>query len=261
MQWLAYTGIQCYYVRHKKPKNGLAEQNTEGGYNAIMPLTKRRLQFLHTLVELYQKTNLPIHYEALAKSLGVSKWTAYDMLKEIEKLGFITRSYEVNTKVTGRSQVVFVPTDKAADLFNQSRNELVDLVDWKKNADSIFELLKHLDSTSLNEAVRKIWMEIPKSSTRINFCAYIIGLLLIYLKKIDGKTGPWIHQIVLTAPSKEMGMTMFVGTVLGMAIQTMNDELGLEITELVSRFLQTISDLSEEEKGLLFDFLGEAFHF
>ena len=131
----------------------------------------------------------------------------------------------------------------------------------EKNADSIFELLKHLNSTSLNEAVRKIWMEIPEASTRINFCAYIIGLLLIYLKKMDGKTGPWIQQIVLTVPSKEMGMTMFVGTVLGMAIQTMNDELRLEITELVSRFLQTISDLSDQEKGLLFDFLGEAFHF
>ncbi len=41
----------------------------------------------------------------------------------------------------------------------------------------------------------------------------------------------------------------------------MNDELGLEITELVSRFLQSISDLSDEEKGLLSDFLSEAFHF
>ncbi|AET58770.1 MarR family transcriptional regulator [Paenibacillus terrae] len=224
-----------------------------------MPLTKRRLQFLHTLVELYQKTNLPIHYEALAKSLGVSKWTAYDMLKEIEKLGFITRSYEVNAKVTGRSQVVFVPTDKASDLFNQSRNELVDLVDWKKTVQNISGLLKDLNNTSLNEAVRKIWTEIPETSVRIHFCAYIIGLLLMYLKKLGGKAGPWIQQIVLTAPSKEMGMTMFVGTVLGMAVQTINDELGLEITELVSRFLQSISDLSDEEKELLYDFLSEAF--
>jgi hypothetical protein len=83
----------------------------------------------------------------------------------------------------------------------------------------------------------------------------------MYLKKLGGKRGPWIQRIVLTAPSKEIGMTMFVGTVLGMALQTMNDELGLEITELVSRFLQSISDLSDEEKGLLSDFLSEAFHF
>lgn len=168
-----------------------------------MSLTKRRLQFLHTLVELYQKTKLPIHYEALAKSLGVSKWTAYDMLKEIEKLGFITRSYEVNTKVTGRSQVVFVPTDKASDLFNQSRNELVDLVDWKKTVENISGLLKDLNNTGPNEAVRKIWAEIPEASVRINFCAYIIGLLLMYLKKLGGKEVPGFSGLSLQRQARK----------------------------------------------------------
>lgn len=101
--------------------------------------------------------------------------------------------------------------------------------------------------------------EIPKVSTRINFCAYIIGLLLMYLKKLGGKTESLIHHIVHKAPSKETGMTMFVGTVLGTAIQTMNDELGLEITELVSQFLKSIEELSGEEKEMLSVFLSEAF--
>ncbi|NTZ19170.1 Lrp/AsnC family transcriptional regulator [Paenibacillus sp. JMULE4] len=224
-----------------------------------MPLTKRRLQFLHKLMDLYQKTNLPIHYEALAASLGVSKWTAYDMLKEIEKLGFISRSYEVNTKETGRSHVVFVPTAKASDLFRQSRNETFNVEDWKKTVDNIAALLKDLRNSSLNESIRKMLDEIPKVSTRINFCAYIIGLFLMYLKKLGGKTESLIYHIVQKAPSKETGMTMFVGTVLGTAIQTINDELGLEITELVSKFLQSIEELSGEEKEMLSAFLSEAF--
>ncbi|MGG1597457.1 Lrp/AsnC family transcriptional regulator [Paenibacillus naphthalenovorans] len=224
-----------------------------------MPLTKRRLQFLHKLMDLYQKTNLPIHYEALAASLGVSKWTAYDMLKEIEKLGFISRSYEVNTKETGRSHVVFVPTAKASDLFRQSRNETFNVEDWKKTVDNIAALLKDLRNSSLNESIRKMLDEIPKVSTRINFCAYIIGLFLMYLKKLGGKTESLIYHIVQKAPSKETGMTMFVGTVLGTAIQTINDELGLEITELVSKFLQSIEELSGEEKEMLSAFLNEAF--
>ncbi|MGG2199930.1 Lrp/AsnC family transcriptional regulator [Paenibacillus validus] len=210
-------------------------------------------------MDLYQKTNLPIHYEALATSLGVSKWTAYDMLKEIEKLGFISRSYEVNTKETGRSQVVFVPTTKASDLFKQARNETFNVADWKKTVDHIATLLRDLKNRSLNESIRKMLDEIPKVSTRINFCAYIIGLLLMYLKKLGGKTESLVHHIVHKAPSKETGMTMFVGTVLGTAIQTMNDELGLEITELVSQFLKSIEELSGEEKEMLSVFLSEAF--
>ncbi|GIQ65060.1 hypothetical protein PACILC2_36280 [Paenibacillus cisolokensis] len=134
-----------------------------------MALTKRRLQFLHKLMDLYQKTNLPIHYEALAKSIGVSKWTAYDMLKEIEKLGFISRSYEVNSKETGRSQVVFVPTSKASELFNQPRSEAFDLTDWNKTVANISKLLKDLKNTGLNEALRKMIDEIVKMNTRIHF--------------------------------------------------------------------------------------------
>lgn len=181
------------------------------------------------------------------------------MLKEIEKLGFISRSYEVNPKETGRSQVVFVPTTKALDLFNQIRHESFNVADWKKTVDHIANLLKDLKNRSLNESVRKILDEIPKASTRIDFCTYIIGVLLIYLKKLGGKTESLIHRIVHKAPSKEMGMTIFVGTVLGTAIQTMNDELGIEITELVSRFLKSIEELSGEEKEMLSAFLSEAF--
>lgn len=225
----------------------------------VVSLTKRRLQFLHKLMDLYQKTNLPIHYEALAKSIGVSKWTAYDMLKEIEKLGFISRSYEVNTKETGRSQVVFVPTPKASELFNQPRSETFDLMDWNKTVANISRLLKDLKNTSLNEALREMIDEILKMKTRINFCAYMIGLLLVYLKKLGGKTESLIHHIVQKAPSKESGMTMFIGTVLGTAIQTLNDDLGLEITELVSQLYKSIADLSREEKEMLSDFLERGF--
>jgi hypothetical protein len=222
-------------------------------------LTKRRLQFLHKLMDLYQKTNLPIHYEALAKSIGVSKWTAYDMLKEIEKLGFISRSYEVNSKETGRSQVVFVPTSKASELFNQPRSEAFDLTDWNKTVANISKLLKDLKNTGLNEALRKMIDEIVKMNTRIHFCAYMIGLLLVYLKKLGGKTESLIQHIVRKAPSKESGMTMFIGTVMGTAIQTLNEDLGHEITELVSKLLKSISDLSREEKDMLADFLERSF--
>jgi DNA-binding MarR family transcriptional regulator len=216
------------------------------------------LQFLKKLIDLYKKTNLPIHYETLAKSLGVSKWTAYDMLKEIEKLGLISRSYEVNAKETGRSQVVFVPTSKASDLFKQTRNDSFDLLDWNTTIGNISRLLKDLKNSSLNEALQKMLDEVSKMKTRLNFCAYIIGLLLMYVKKLGGKTESLIQQIVHKAPSKETGMTMFVGTVLGTAIETLNEDLGLEIAELVSKLLKSIADLSDKEKAMLSDFLSEA---
>jgi DNA-binding MarR family transcriptional regulator len=242
----------------QKAKKHLCQfiQMTTVGDNVL--LTRRRMQFLQKLVDLYQKTNLPIHYETLAQALGVSKWTAYDMLKEIEKLGYLSRSYEVNTKETGRSQVVYVPTVKAAELFEQKRSEAFDPMEWKVTIAKITKLLARLKSTPLSDALQKMLEETSKVSTRIDFCAYIIGLLLMYLRKLEVKNEYLIHHLVSRAPNKETGMIVFVGTVLGTAIQTLNDEIGVELSELVSQYLKSIADLTEMEKELLSDFLIKA---
>lgn len=223
-----------------------------------MPLTKRRLQLLDKLVELYQRTSLPIHYETLARSLGVSKWTAYDMLKEVEKLGFVTRSYEVNSKETGRSQVVFSPTVKASELFKQNRSEAINREDWEQTVDHIRNLLKSVKTGNINDLIREMMNEIPSKASSIEFCGYILGLLLVYLKKLGGKTETLIRLVVSKTPNREDGTLMFVGTVLGTIIQTINDELGNEFTELVSEFLRIMDQLPSQEQRLLSKMLHEA---
>ncbi|WP_019912171.1 hypothetical protein [Paenibacillus sp. HW567] len=223
-----------------------------------MPLTKRRLQLLGQLVELYQRTRLPIHYETLARSLGVSKWTAYDMLKEIEKLGFVTRSYEVNSKETGRSQVVFSPTVKASELFKQNRSDFFNPADWEQTVAHIHKLLQGVKSGSVNDLIRRMMNEIPSKASSIEFCGYILGLLLVYVRKLGGKTETLIRLVVSKTPASENRTLMFVGTVLGTIIQTINDELGNEFTELVSEFLRIMDQLSNQEQQLLSTMLHEA---
>jgi DNA-binding MarR family transcriptional regulator len=223
-----------------------------------MNLTGRRKQFLQKLIDLYKKTNVPVHYETLAKALGVSKWTAYDMLKELEKLGYLTRDYTVNPGETGRSQIVFQPTSKASSLFEQDRSEVIDPEEWEQIKKKVLAFLTSLKSCSLSDAVQKVLEEIPKVRVRVAFCAHIIGLLLVYLHKLGGRTEFLIKSLVQNAPANEMRTTMFVGTVLGTIIQTMNHEIGLEVTNLVGRYLHSINDLSDRERGMLSDFLTEA---
>lgn len=223
-----------------------------------MALTERRKQFLHKLLELYQKTNLPVHYETLAQALGVSKWTAYDMLKQLEKLGYLSRDYTVKPGEIGRSQIVFLPTSKAQDLFEKRRSEVTDPEEWETTKTRMIGFLNSLKGCSLSEAIEKVLEEIPKVQVRVAFCAYIIGLLLVYLRKLGGRTEVLIKSLVQNAPTNEMRMTMFVGTALGTIIQTMNHEIGVEVTELVGRYLKLIDDLSDNEKSMLFHFLNEA---
>ncbi|MGG1600787.1 Lrp/AsnC family transcriptional regulator [Paenibacillus naphthalenovorans] len=223
-----------------------------------MILTGRRKQFLQKLIDLYNKTNMPVHYETLARAIGVSKWTAYDMLKELEKLGCLTRDYAVNPGETGRSQIVFQPTAKASSLFEQPRSEVIDPEEWHQIKTKVLALLNSLKSSSLSDAVQKVMEEIPKVQVRVAFCAYIIGLLLVYLRKLGGRTESLIKSLVQHAPTNEMRMTMFVGTVLGTIIQTMNHEMGIEVTDLIGRYLKSITDLSDRERRMLSDFLYES---
>jgi len=46
---------------------------------------------LDKIMNLYQQTKLPVHYGTLANKIGVGKWTAYDMVKELEKLHYLKR--------------------------------------------------------------------------------------------------------------------------------------------------------------------------
>jgi DNA-binding MarR family transcriptional regulator len=223
-----------------------------------MFLTERRKQFLQKLIDLYQKTNVPVHYETLAKAIGVSKWTAYDMLKELEKLGYLTRDYAVNPGETGRSQIVFLPTVKASDLFEQKRSEVINPKEWETTKAKLLQFLNSLKGASISDAIQRVLEEIPKVQVQVAFCAYIIGLLLVYLRKLGGRTESLIQNLVQNAPTSDMRMTMFVGTVLGTIIQTMNHEMGIEVTDLVGRFLKSIHDLSDLERGMLSDFLDEA---
>ena len=60
-----------------------------------MKLTKRQEQFIENLIDLSQEIDGPIHYSTLAERLGVSPFTAYDMLRVLEKKGAVVSEYQV----------------------------------------------------------------------------------------------------------------------------------------------------------------------
>ncbi|WP_339324891.1 MarR family transcriptional regulator [Paenibacillus sp. FSL W8-0194] len=223
-----------------------------------MPMSKRRFQFLNQLVELYQKTRLPIHYETLAKAVGVSKWTAYDMLKEIEKSGYVMRSYEVNPNETGRSQVMFTPTDKATDLFKQKCSNAQENENWEESAQSIRKLIHDLKHANVQNLLQKMLDDMPNRRSNLEFCGYILGILIVYLKKVGGKTESVIQLLISKTSSHHTSLLIFVGTVLGTVIQTMSDEISSGMTDLVGEYLGMISNLSNGEQKLLSDFIKEA---
>lgn len=223
-----------------------------------MVLSKRRLQFLDELVGMYQRQRLPIHYEALANAVGVSKWTAYDMLKAIEKSGYVTRSYEVNPNETGRSQVVFAPTQKATELFEQQRTHEGTIEKWEESMKALWEMIHSLKHTSIQDLMKKMLDDIPQRQSSLEFCGYVLGILIVYLKKVGGRTEVAIRRVINKTAGYSTSLLMFVGTVMGTVIQSVGEEISNELAELLSSYVKMIGSLSNEEHKLLADFVNEA---
>jgi hypothetical protein len=80
-----------------------------------MKLTRRQEEFIINLQDLNQELDGPIHYSILAERLGVSPFTAYDMLCLLEEKGLARSAYQLATDKSGpgRAERVFFPTENA----------------------------------------------------------------------------------------------------------------------------------------------------
>ena len=78
-----------------------------------MKLTRRQEEFIKQLIDLNQEFNGPIHYSVLAERLGVSPYTAYDMLCLLEEKGMVTSEYQLSAEKNGpgRAERLFYPVE------------------------------------------------------------------------------------------------------------------------------------------------------
>jgi len=74
-------------------------------------LTSRQQEFLQSLDRLCRTSEHAVSYKEVAKEMGVSKWTAYDILHGLYLRGFIQVEHEIRS-VRGRSQVLYMPVSK-----------------------------------------------------------------------------------------------------------------------------------------------------
>jgi predicted transcriptional regulator len=217
-----------------------------------MKLTQRRKDFLDCLINLYNRTAKPVHYETLAREVGVSKWTAYDMLQALEKTGFLVRQYALHSQGIGRSQIVYVPTESAYGIVGKSRTDsdvtnsvesaMVNFIGWTRRIQT-------------EDIIEEIMEAIQTAPSQVEYCSYVLGLLVIVLRGTNEETVRFIKHFVLQTPSESMRLATFTGAVFGNVVTSINSELSLQVVDLIGEFLKQVNGLSDESKSLLSEFL------
>ena len=225
-------------------------------------LTRRQKAFLEKLKEMYQRSNRPIHYSQVAKELGVSRFSAYDMLQLLEQKGLAGREYIRSEKRVGpgRSMVVFYPKDQASSLALVPSKSINLGEEWQQLRQTILERLRSGDQVSDHRVLSVTLPSLPGKSP-LEYCAEMIEALLINLRAGMERAAQakLLQTLKALAQSREMGLGALAGLSLGKALRGQDDSsLTDNLLSRVQTFQEYLSDLSEESKSALVDFMQDA---
>ncbi len=239
-----------------------------------MRITKRQKEFLKVLIDLYQKKGSSIHYSEVAKKLGVSKWTAYDILQLLQKEGLIEVEYilpepdSYKWSKLGRSTIAFYPTKKGYGILDLPKQKIsvniAELNRLKKEITQKFDEFKG----KLN--IRDLLKEALQSKSPLIFCACVLLILILLVKKITEGVAEikLISQIMppttATNTYTELALIVFAGMCLGVLAKYINQfpttfgNKNLdEYADYIQTYNQYISLMNNKEQSSLLDFLKD----
>jgi predicted ArsR family transcriptional regulator len=226
-----------------------------------MKLTGRQKDFLSKFLDLYRKTDHPLHYAALARKLGVTKIAAYDMLRLLEERGLVTSEYVLpEGGGPGRSSIVFSPTEKAATLMAQLAGEDWDTAEWDEVKERILTALREGKGTDYQNLLEDILLRIPERKSPMLYAAEMITAVLLNLHQLreEAKAGSLRENLRALGWPGELGLNALAGLTLGL---TLVEKANRRITTLLLSYAQKYQDhlakLSAENKKRLSDFAQE----
>lgn len=225
----------------------------------MLKLTPRQQTFLDKLFELYRELKGPVHYSLVADKLGVNKFSAYDMLKVLEEKGVAASDYVLNGDQTGpgRSQVVFYPTNKAAQFLTQLRDEVRYSSDWNRVKERILRRLSEAQQTNPADALRDALSNLPDTKIPLNYCAEMISVLLLNVERIRSQS--WLPALETFAKGR-VGLGALAGLSLAFSLtnETEDGSLTDKLMTHTQRFQNQLAEMSDESISKLSSFLNDA---
>lgn len=218
-----------------------------------MRLSPRRYAFLETLFRMARACGGPVHYADLAREMGVSRWTAYDMMRELAKDGLVAAVYaRSDPGYPGRSQVLFLTTEKGARLI-ESRAEISSTTEeWSKLKQRMLSKFGvALEQKKGFEFFRK---ELASNSSAL-FCAAVVAALIVEARRVG--LDLVLAGRVLSLADLEAGPLLLVGFVAGSLLVSGLTRKLPAIGSLLERFARELRSFGGEERQALAGFARE----
>jgi len=181
-------------------------------------LTVRRLECLDALAAAVAAGGGPVHYSAVATPLGISAWTAYDLLRELERDRLVAASYAHRPGVAvGRTQVAFAPTEAGWAALGTVGAVLPEDRALRRARARVAALVAH---AGLGAAFPR-----RGRSPRGPDLAGHLGFWLHCAEQLPRRTRSGLQQLLGSAPEAATALTMFVAAVYGGLAQRGGEEV------------------------------------
>lgn len=223
-------------------------------------LTARQRAFLARLVEIYHEFKRPIHYSIVARSLGLSNSTAYDMLRVLEDKGMVSSQYNTDKKVSGpgRASIVFRPSIKAIRQFMSFDVDGSLIGEWKETRASIVNSLENKSGVDSRELISSLLEQAGKMRTPMASCALIITALLIGFRESRKETDTDMVNLILKVPVSGPGISSIASFMLGVLVadRKVRDQIK-NYQDYIVKYLAFAQDMSQENLTKLHELMTD----
>lgn len=221
-------------------------------------LTYRQKAFLAKMHDIYREIQKPIHYNVIAKKLGLCGSTVYDMLRVLEKKGMVNSQYRLPKKDAGpgRSSIFFVPANMALEQCFQAETVAGGRDDWDRVKVGIMNNVRKGAKSGYEIVYKSLLEKAGSVQSPLESCARLVTGMLINLKQANyefSENSPVLAM--LKSPASRLTMSSIAGLLTGLAIKGRKAcRTPGKYREHLNKFTQYLQDMSEDNVRLLHQF-------
>jgi len=216
-----------------------------------MKLTRRQEEFILKLLDLYRELQGPIHYTALAERVGVSRFTAYDMLRLLEEKGLVASKYRLDRDkpIPGRSEIVFWPTEQARSFMAElTQNEAEH--DWEGIKKGVLDKVRTGEMRERELAEEMIARVPSHGPAALRYCIEIMTVMALRLRHGAGRKllADYLPQILVGRDVIDRAyLSLLGGFAMGvLADENISDEeWNNELFDHVVRYQQIVFSMDD----------------
>ncbi len=202
--------------------------------------TRRRREALKVLKNLNSLKG-PVGYEDVAEELGISKWSAYELLVQLEKEGLVTSMlFKRDGKLGGRPSLRFILSPQGEEYLRDSPEAT-----WEKLKEEIGRYFE-MAAKDIKRTVQTLRKEIATAASPLIESARSLTMLLLELRS----RYPSLYSRIRKALNNSDNLSLISGAIMA------SDEGG-RFSRIIKRCQRALSHLSGTQKDLLASLLRE----